>query len=432
MSTAWLVQLPFPSTRAPHPALSAYYADYSQRLRSVIPDYFIPDDALWELPMWAAHVAGHIEAAGWQARFVDLSRIQADPESCVEAIVAAVPGGALLLFSPLAQNFDLALTVSRVLMAGGRRTVIGGNMAPLIPPDGATLIHRGTLDQTAIEQLLRGEATVSFPGRVPITTVPSYFILRHYAGRVPLLRISASHGCLYACRFCGDAWSRQLRMVAEDALEAELRQLEALFPETRLFYIGDKTFGQSPQAVAALERVFASRPAYRLIVQTHILNVTPELIETMRRLNVVAVEIGFESADIDMLRESGKVSTDESRYHAVLRRINDAGIRVILNVLGSLPSEREASHVQTVEAIQRFGDAVWLYNLYNFVPYPLTPYFPVLKSRIVNWTFAEWREDAPAIFVPYHQSIDEAWERFLEKIQVAHRVVVADCEAAAI
>ena len=60
----------------------------------------------------------------------------------------------------------------------------------------------------------------------------------------------------------------------------------------------------------------------------------------------------------------------------VLRLLHDAGLRVILNVLGGLPGERAESHASTVSFIEECTELVWLYNLYSFVPYPLTPLFP--------------------------------------------------------
>jgi anaerobic magnesium-protoporphyrin IX monomethyl ester cyclase len=63
---------------------------------------------------------------------------------------------------------------------------------------------------------------------------------------------------------------------------------------------------------------------------------------------------------------------------------------------------------------------VWLYNLYNYVPYPLTPHFQNMRERIVDWDFANWREDGPPVFEPYHCSREESFDFFLEKVRAAH------------
>jgi radical SAM superfamily enzyme YgiQ (UPF0313 family) len=242
---------------------------------------------------------------------------------------------------------------------------------------------------------------------------------------VPLLRVNASHGCLYNCAFCGDSWSRKLFVVERDALAAEVDTLAELFPATNLIYVGDKTFGQSPEAVRNLLDVFGSRPGYRFIVQTHITAVDEALIEAMLQLGVAVVELGFEGADRRALREVAKSNGDEQHIRTVLRQLRDAGVRVVLNVLGGLPSEDVKSHEKTVSFIEQNTELVWLYNLYNFVPYPLTPLFPRLRERIFNWDFAEWREDAPPVFDPDYVSASESWGMFLEKVAHAHRAIGA-------
>ena len=49
-----------------HAALAAYYDSYAERYRQEIPEYFIPDDDLWELPLWVAHLSGIVRALGWE------------------------------------------------------------------------------------------------------------------------------------------------------------------------------------------------------------------------------------------------------------------------------------------------------------------------------------------------------------------------------
>jgi len=58
------------------------------------------------------------------------------------------------------------------------------------------------------------------------------------------------------------------------------------------------------------------------------------------------------------------------------------------------------------------------------VPYPLTPQFPLLRDRIVDWTFAHWREDGPPVFLPHHVTREQSYEFFLEKVACAHDSVL--------
>ena len=290
-------------------------------------------------------------------------------------------------------------------------------------------MHHGILTRDSLERILHGGG-IGISRIAPrrgrggrLDSVPDYTQLLHYRGKVPLLRLNASHGCLYQCSFCGDAWSRQLHVVAPEALEHEVQQFEELFPEASLIYIGDKTFGQSREGVANLLELFAGRPRYRFIVQTHVLQVNERLIEAMRQLGVVIVEMGFETADSEVLRESHKEVRGVDHYARVIEQLTAAGMRVILNVMGGLPHERAESHRETLAFLQGPRNRAWLYNLYSFVPYPLTPLFPALKERIHDWSFANWREDARPVFHPYHADADESFAWFLEKVAVAHELV---------
>ncbi|MGW0811417.1 B12-binding domain-containing radical SAM protein [Nonomuraea sp. NPDC002799] len=429
-----IVQLPFPSTHDPDPRLSDYYADYDRRFRAFLPEYFIPSDGLWEMPLWVAHLTALLDAAGIDSAFRDLSKGPPEPYTCHSAVLEATAPGDLVLLSPLAQNLRLAMDVAKLLKDAGRRVVLGGNMAPLAPAESVHLLHRGQLDVAFARRLAELGAGEGGDTEKPVAFglsadrigwAPDYRHLRHYSGQVPLLRLNASHGCLYTCSFCGDAWSRQLTLVDRHALATEVDELAARFPATRLVYIGDKTFGQSREAVRNLIDVFRDRPGYRFIVQTHVMQVKEWVIDAMLELGVVAVELGFESADSQMLKRLDKLSRGLDDYTQKIHALSDAGLRVVLNMMGGLDEETEHAHAQTVAWMEANSPALWLFNLYNFVPYPLTPDFPRLRERIFNWDFADWREDAPVVYRPRHLSPERSWELFQEKIAAAHRIVRA-------
>ncbi|UVK49626.1 radical SAM protein (plasmid) [Mesorhizobium sp. AR02] len=424
--TCNIVQLPFPSTATPHPGITAYYADYSHVFAHEMSSYFIPAGSLWELPLWVAHLSGMIEHLGLTAQFIDLSQFPADADACARRIIASTEPGQAVLLSPLAQNYAIALQVSRRLIAAGRRTILGGNMAGLSEPADATVIHRGLATPHSLLACLRSTA--------PVVThmirqgdqadwFPDYTLLESYRGKVPLLRLNASHGCLYTCDFCGDAWSRSLTLVSPAVLEHEIGQFERLFPETRLIYIGDKTFGQSKAAVRNLRDVFAERKNYRFIVQTHVAAIDEQLLDNMQALGVLVVELGFETASADVLRANRKSNRSLEFLQRTMRRLTDRGFRIVLNVLSGLPEETRESHTETLAFIHDARREIWLFNLYNFVPYPLTAQFNRLRDRIVDWEFSNWVEDGPPVFIPWHVTREESYGFFLEKVAAAHETI---------
>jgi uncharacterized radical SAM superfamily protein len=423
---AHIVQLPFPSSRTPHEHVVSYYKDYSRLFSQFIEGYFIPEGSLWELPLWVAHLSGMLESIGYAPSFDDLSATISTVDDCTRELLACTQPDDVLLLSPLAQNFDLAVGVSRRLMAERRITLLGGNMSILAKEGDATVIHRGQATLRSLQATLLGETRIVtnvLARGEEANWLPSYRLLDAYRGKVPLLRLNASHGCLYGCDFCGDAWSRSLALVPHDVLEHEVQQFERLFPDTRLIYIGDKTFGQSKEAVKNLLKVFSHRPEYRFIVQTHVLAISDELLDAMERLGVVVVEMGFESASTELLSGNHKGNRSLEFFTERMKRITSRDIRVVLNILSGLPSETRQAHDQTVAFIESARSEAWLYNLYNFVPYPLTPHFPKLRERIVDWNFAHWLEDGPPVFLPYHIDPDASFQLFLEKVAVAHDAI---------
>ncbi len=432
---ATLVQLPFPSQGDPLPLLSEYYARYQQRFRAINAGFALTDGDLWEMPLWVAHLDGVIGRD--DTAFLDLSRAPAEHEACVNAIASSCDSSRLVLFSPLAQNFSLARSISQKLMREGYRTMIGGNMASLASTDDFSWVVVGNMNSDVYASLgLRA------PGRVELPRVtgvrhrglahrPRYRLLAGFRGRVPMLRLHASHGCLFACTFCGDAWSRELHVVQVDHLREELEELRLLFPDVRLFYIGDKTFGQSPAAVAALRDVMRDHPDLQLVVQTHVMMIKPQTLAALTELPVAVVEMGFETGSSAVLSSVLKGRRKEEDVLGALSALRSRGIMPCLNVLGGLPQETADTHRITVEFLKRTGDVAWLYNIYNFVPYPLTPLFAALRPRIHDWNFAHWREDHPVVFTPYHQSVADAWDQFRTLVAVCGDIISeADAGAA--
>jgi uncharacterized radical SAM superfamily protein len=410
-----IVQLPFPSQTDPDPVLNQYYRSYSSYYSSVLPSFKLRDGDLWEAPLWVAHLDAAIGRD--DTEFKDLSLAAADCEPCFQRLIEGQTTPALYLFSPLAQNFDLAMEVSERLIGLGHCTVLGGNMVGLERPGSFSTVYSGHARRGFLQALVPGQSGVSPRRGLQVADFgyrPNYRHLSRFGDRVPLIRINASHGCLFACSFCGDAWSRQLHVVPANDLLLEFEDIAQFFPNIRVIYVGDKTFGQSRDAVANL---VAARPRgkFDFIVQTHVQVMSDWLIDQMDELGVRVVEMGFETADSTVLRQVQKRNEVE-RYLEWIERLDARGIHVILNLLGGLPHSTEISHLKTMTFLDHASKHTKLYNLYNFVPYPKTPIFATLRPRIVDWNFANWREDRPVVFTPYQQTSASLWDQFLDMV----------------
>ncbi|MFH6983467.1 B12-binding domain-containing radical SAM protein [Marinoscillum luteum] len=419
-----LIQLPFPSQSEPDPLLNNYYATYFNKYKQVFPQYQVEENDLWEAPLWIAHLDGALNRP--DTEFLNFSRSLCECEAIVQHIEESVSSDYMIFFSPLAQNFSLCQAISRALIERGYFTIVGGNMSNLADKQDFSFIYSGIARATVYDEITRSHGSyevspVKGKNQVPLGYTPNYRHLRKFKN-IPLVRLNASHGCLFACSFCGDAWSRQLHLVEPERLNNEINELRTLFPEVKLMYIGDKTFGQSKEAVANLIDLIRPEYQYELIVQTHISVVTDTLIDQMKQLGVKVVEIGFETASSDVLKRLHKAG-NEDEYRKVIRKMKDNNIKVILNVLGGLPYETQESTLQTQNFLLSVQEEVWLFNLYNFVPYPKTPLFDTLKPRIFDWNFANWREDKPPVYQPYYVSPEESWDLYLDTVRLATRLI---------
>jgi len=420
-----LIQLPFPSQIDPLPLLKHYYNIYAIKFNNFFDKYKLKDGDLWEAPQWIAYLDGAINRS--DTTFIDLSKVAFNVEDCVGKICGAVNNSHLLFFSPLAQNLSLAAEISKELLRRGYNTVVGGNMTKLINPYEFSLIYSRPANSntyneivTALRLGLHRIDADDFPRQKynPFDYKVNYRFLTKFSKRVSLARIHASHGCLFSCSFCGDVWSGQLYNVNFDLLHHELTEIKEAFPGIKLLYIGDKTFGQSKTAIKSLLKLFGNSQDFHLIVQTHTSMVNSWLLNIMEQLQVKAVELGFETACTDELRKVNKpYSSKLSHYTRIFEKMNSYGIKIILNVLKGMPYETKESHKKTLNFLKEMSGVVWLYNLYNFVPYPLAPIFPKIRSRIVDWNFTNWREDRPVVYEPFYLDRQESWKFFLEIVE---------------
>ncbi|WP_186828217.1 B12-binding domain-containing radical SAM protein [Pseudomonas syringae] len=424
-----IVQLPFPSQYETHSVINRYYSLYLDEYKKVFTKYHINETDLWEAPLWVAHLDSALNVH--DTELIDLSQVEFDSKRCLAILEEHITRETLFVFSPLAQNLTLCSEVSRQLLASYAHTVVGGNVTELVDKNDFTLTYGGiagpSLYSTILsaignrEKFIYKQVVVGRSQEVQAYNI-NYRLLKNFRGRVPLIRINASHGCLLNCNFCGDAWSRQLHVVPYNVLENEFQEIVEYFPNFDILYVGDKTFGQSQAAIENLQKLKHFFKNKKLIVQTHVSVINDRLIRQLLELNVKVVEIGFESANDTLLKASNKVATS-AKHESAIKLLHSNGFSVVLNVLGGLPFETRESHDDTIRFLLQTSSYVWLYNLYSFVPYPKTPIFSELKERIINWNFSEWREDMPPIFEPYHMSGLDLWELYLEKVRVCTKIL---------
>lgn len=381
----FFIQLPFPTTKTVTNQYEIdYYKEYEKSYKQVFPDYYIPENSLWELPLWIGYLYGKFQSNPKEV--INLSRHDFDVDTCVSTILDRIDKDSTLCFSPLAQNYSLAIEIIKRLK--GYNILVGGNMNPVKH-------HiKAPLDLSGLKQC--------FPD-------------------MPLVRVFGSHGCIFNCTFCGDVFShKKLKIETEESIRQQIEQYQQHYPDTKIMFVGDKTFGQC--SVKPLLNAVKDYE-YDLIVQSRPRLITPKLIDSMVELNVKAIELGFETANKEVCKAVNKQQESEDTLRAI-EALDKRGIKTVVNILVGLPQETNETYHQTLEFMESANP--WLYNIYNFVPYPLTNLYKTLKSenRIVEDNWEKWLENGQPVFEPYNVSREKVFEWYNIFLKAATKSVI--------
>lgn len=424
MQTFALVQLPFPSLDYfPHPR---YFKALETWHRSAISrECTVPIEGIWELPPWITWLKAAISATvstefSDGISVIDLSRVPFDFDQ-VMAEIEIHPEAEIYAFSPLTQNISLTTRVADELRKRGRTAIAGGAVAANLDTSKFDSIFLGRIEANFREfsiwltQLLDGRRSIreldinSFITELDYSWAPHF-----YRDETIYMRTFSHHGCPLRCSFCADRRSGSLDL-PPSLIQSDIERLLAYFDQRTALYIGDLTFGISSGSVANLIEVIRNVKQrlgreLRLIVQTAANMISPSLVNNLRDLGVVLVEIGVESASVESVRrtEKGRPSTRwlEDKFGILL----DSGFHVAGNVIVGLPHDDHLDYEQTESFIAKWRDTVW-FNIYGFVPYPTTPLYRELvrDGRVKNSNWDQWCEGAPFVFEPYTMSSSTAY-----------------------
>lgn len=343
--------LPFPSQKSSNKLMDEYYKIYSDKYTDIFDDYYIPEDTYWELPNWASYATSIAKRYDtnpriWDASGVEYSKLMNDKVD-IE--------GDVLLTSPLIQNYDLCKHIQN--------------------KDGITVIRGGVTTQEEYYE----QDTPYFSFELERITDPDYSLLSEVYPNPPLLRIASTEGCVFECDFCTiqnkDAIKRDF-----DKVEKWLQQYKEHYPDTRIFYLDNKTFGQKPDSLPKLHDLFEKYyDDYQLIVQTNHIVVDDNLIEIMKKMNVKVVELGIETLDKERLIQTDKTVIKNIGYDSyienlidTLHDLNDNDMFVIGNLIAGLYDTYNPD--PTLDFMNEYSDLVYLWNIYALAKYPEAGY----------------------------------------------------------
>lgn len=179
------------------------------------------------------------------------------------------------------------------------------------------------------------------------------------------LRIYSHKGCgnrgnSSGCVFCGRA-DDGVRFKQPEQFWQDMRQAIRVHRADYVFDVGDDFLNNSLwlQTVAATKPLFSE--SFELGIFGRANRVTPGISHTLRRIGVTDVVIGFESGDLKVLEQCGKVNTTPETNIRAAELLFQNHIDITASFVLGLPGETERSLEGTIDCAVKIIEAAKRY-----------------------------------------------------------------------
>jgi anaerobic magnesium-protoporphyrin IX monomethyl ester cyclase len=176
--------------------------------------------------------------------------------------------------------------------------------------------------------------------------------------RLPVLPLETSRGCPYNCAYCAEVtyWSRPVRYRSNDRVVNEIiSNVEKYGIST--FRFTDSCFSAPPERCtqvcdAIYEKCINNGIPVKWSVYSRIENLSPSLLDRMRRAGCVALDVGLESGSPEVLRRMGK-NFDPEIAVTIAKAARESGIIIHYNLIVGFPGETRETLQATTEIVER-------------------------------------------------------------------------------
>jgi radical SAM superfamily enzyme YgiQ (UPF0313 family) len=238
-----------------------------------------------------------------------------------------------------------------------------------------------------------------------------------------------SRGCPHPCSYCAvQAFNqRSYRTRKIDSVIEDVRRIKAIGGKNLLF-LDDNPIADKDAAKELFRRLVPEKIKWTSQCTIEIAR-DEELLDLAARSGCVALSIGFESDDAEVLDGIRKGFNRPSRYEEDMRRLRARGIQVIALMMLGMDGQDARVFDKTVERLER--DGVTLVKLFTPAPYPGTRYHDEMRDqgRILedDWS----RYDYGSLLVQpegmtpdeLRDGFDRAYKRFYGLPSIAKRMM---------
>ncbi len=321
----------------------------------------------------------------------------------------------LVCISAVSQNFNYAIRYASLAKKHGAMVIVGGIHITLIPQSLDSNMDIGVLgegEQTFAELLhvylkhrgfpiefLQGVKGLVYHVSDRLATTPPQPMLpslddlpqptRSLIGYQRHDYMFTSRGCPYRCVFCASCrfWDRVRYHCASYVVE----QIGELIDHgVNLITFYDDLFVSNRARLKEIADLVVAR-GYHKKVRFHCSSranlVSPEVVETLKRMNVTSVGMGLESGCERILRYlKGSVSVEDNRR--AINLLKDARLEANASFVIGVPDETEQEMMETYHFIQ--SSRIDFIAVYVLTPLPGTPVWDYALSRSLVSDNMDW------------------------------------------
>lgn len=222
---------------------------------------------------------------------------------------------------------------------------------------------------------------------------------------VPFDVVQTTRGCPFPCEFCSVSTYNgnkfRFRPVREVIAELEEVAPRVLFGDDNVM-IHTQYSRELFEAMVPLKKNWVAQASLAALHRV-------ENIEVMARAGCKALFIGFESVDVDTVRQAGKKQNKPSKYREIVKMLSDHGIAVWGSFVFGLDEDTKDAFDRTVDFCVDAKVTMALFAL--LTPYPGTRLYKRLKEegRLTRdrwWLGSDHDTDAP-FYEPKQLTRDE-------------------------
>lgn len=216
----------------------------------------------------------------------------------------------------------------------GKTIIMGGFHITACPDEAAEYsdaIIIGEIEniwQDVINDLKNGELKKRYEAQTPVDLASIKTDFSVFKGKKynPIGLVQFSRGCKFACEFCSvhAFFKNSIRTKPIEKIIEEIKNIKENF----VFFIDDNLFSDENKAVELFNALIPLRKKWCCQISIDVAK-NKNLLALMKKSGCVLVLIGFESLNIENLKQMGKAANiKNNNYKTVIKNIYDAGIMI--------------------------------------------------------------------------------------------------------